>query len=369
MSSVDKKNEILMYVLITTYISFALALANFSFISNFFEIFRWVVFFIYIFLTLYIFKFRVVSKVGLSFIFYTLFLLILTISTFWFSGLSVDSIASLFPFLIILIFPFLPYPTSYGNRTDYFVMAYKKFSVLFIISILPFLLIPDSYIMGRFAAWTKNTNIVAGFAMLSYSIFFISYIKNKNRYDLIGVVSYLLIVFLTQSRGALIAIVIITGIMLLKNYNKKIFFQVGFVVLILGVIVLSNIQIREIGNNDTNNSIFTVREFELGARQEIMDRQLSAFSYSPLIGVGALTEENNPHSRYPAEASFTDLLSMVGIFGFIFYLLSIVCRLRSFNDNDFLLLSILTLSFGEGYLTGIGSVISIIAYTILLSER
>lgn len=145
-----------MYVLITTYISFALALANFSFISNFFEIFRWVVFFIYIFLTLYIFKFRVVSKVGLSFIFYTLFFLILTISTFWFSGLSVESIASLFPFLIILIFPFLPYPTGYGNRTDYFVMAYKKFSVLFIISILPFLLIPDSYIMGRFAAWTIN---------------------------------------------------------------------------------------------------------------------------------------------------------------------------------------------------------------------
>lgn len=369
MSLIDKKNEILLYALITIYISFALALANFSFISNFFEIFRWVVFFVYIFLSLYVFKFKVFSKIGFSFIFYTLFLLTLTISTFWFSGLSLESVVSLFPFVLILIFSFLPYPSNYGNRADFFIMAYKKFSVIFLISILPFLFIPDSYIMGRFAAWTKNTNIVAGFAMLSYSVFFISYVKNKNKYELLGVISYLLIVFLTQSRGALIAISIITGIMLLKNYNKKIFFQVGFIVLISMGIIFSNIQVREIGNNDTNNSIFTVREFELGARQEIMDRQLSAFSYSPLIGVGALTEENNPHSRYPAEASFTDLLSMVGILGFTFYILAIIARLRKFNDNDFLLLSILTLSFGEGYLTGIGSVISIVAYTILLSER
>ena len=108
--------------------------------------------------------------------------------------------------------------------------------------------------------------------------------------------------------------------MLLKNYNKRIFLQVGFIVFVLGGVVFSNIQVREIGNNDTNNSIFTVREFELGARQEIMYRQLDAFLYSPLIGVGALTEENKPHSRYPAEASFTDLLSMVGLFGMFFFI-------------------------------------------------
>lgn len=369
MKSIDKKNEILLYFLITTYISFALALANFSFISNFFEIFRWAVFFIYIFLSLYFFKFKIVSEIGWSFIFYTLFLLVLIASTFLFSGLSFEALASFLPFILILVFPFLPYPREYGNRTDFFIMAYKKFSIIFLISILPFLFISDSYIMGRFAAWTKNTNIIAGFAMLSYSVFFISYVKNKSKYELIGVISYLLIVFLTQSRGALMAIAIITSIMLLKNYNKKIVFQVGFVVLIMGAVVFSNIQIREIGNNDTNNSIFTVREFELGARQEIMDRQLSAFFYSPLIGVGALTDEKNPHSRYPAEASFTDLLSMVGILGLTFYTLAIFSRLRKFDDNDFLLLSILTLSFGEGYLTGIGSVISIVAYTILLSER
>lgn len=369
MSSIHKKNKTLLYVLIGTYFSFALALANSPPISEFFELFRWIFFLGYIFISFYFYKFQAFVKIGLSFIFYFLFLLILILSTISFSGLSFESISSILPFVLILILPFLPYPVQYGNRTDFFIFAYKKFSVLFLISIIPFLLIPDSYIMGRFAAWTKNTNIVAGFSMLSYSIFFISYLKSKSKYDLLGLVSFLLMVFLTQSRGALLAIGIITAVMLLKNYNKKIFLQVGFIVFVLGGVVFSNIQVREIGNNDTNNSIFTVREFELGARQEIMYRQLDAFLYSPLIGVGALTEENNPHSRYPAEASFTDLLSMVGLFGMLFYILAIISRLRSFNNNDFILLSILILSSGEGYLTGVGSVISIIAYTILLSER
>lgn len=369
MSSTHKNNEMLLYALIGVYFSFALALANVTVVSNFFELFRWVFFIGYIFLSFYFFKFQAFIKVGASFIFYLLFLLILTISTMLFSGVSFKSISSLLPFFLILILPILPYPVQYGNRADFFIFAYKKFAVIFLISIVPFLLIPDSYIMGRFAAWTKNTNIVAGLSMLAYSIFFISYLKEKNKYDLLGFVAYLLIIFLTQSRGALLAITIITIIMLLKNYNKKIFFQVGLFVFIIGGIIISNIQVREIGNNDTNSSIFTVREFELGARQEIMDRQWDAFLYSPLVGVGALTEENNPNSRYPAEASFTDLLSMVGLFGIFFYVLAIISRLKSFNNNDFVLLSILILSSGEGYLTGIGSIISIIAYTILLSER
>lgn len=366
---VDYKRELrveMVYnaLLYAVFISFALALSNIKFISEIFMGLRWLILFVFLFFGLFIDKWKINKKnLTISVALYCFYLFVLTFSTINFTGLVFDSFIWLSPFYLSLLIPLL-----FNGSKDLIVNSYIKFSILFLVTLLPFLFFPSSYLGGRFAGWMQNTNMVAGFSAVGCSFIFLKYIYgDKKKIYIMAFVCFFIIILLTQSRGALIATILTVFVGLIINLkNKRNIFYVVLMSL-LGFLFYINLDIKEAGSDDIKG-ILTVRKIEVGSREEKIERQLESFNYSPIYGVGTVADENNNKSRFQAESSYTEILAMSGIVGFFIFCIIILINFIRRDVYKLYLIPLLVLSISEGYLTGIGSAISILCYLFLLKD-
>lgn len=358
------KERIYITLLYCVFFSFALALSNNQIISEVFVSLRWVVLIFFLFFGLYLKKWKLDRKnINLSVFVYFFYLCILSVSTFSFSGLNFNSIIWLSPFYLALLIPVLVI-LSKEDLVDHYI----KFSLLFLVTIIPFLLLSSSYPGGRFAGWMQNTNMLAGYTCIAFSFIFLKYIfGERKRIYIFSLLILFIIILLTQSRGALfsVLITIFIGLMLNIKYKKNIIIM--FFLSLLGFVFYTNLTIKEAGSDDVQG-LLTVRKVEVGSREEKIERQLDSFWYSPIYGVGAVADEKNDKSRYQAESSYTEILSMVGVIGFSIFLLLIILNFLRKDNKKLYLVPILIISLSEGYLTGIGSIISMLAYIFLLKD-
>lgn len=351
-------------LLYAVFISFALALSNVKFLSEIFMGLRWFILFIFLLFGLFVDKWKINKKnITISVALYFVYLCILTFSTINFTGLVLDSFIWLSPFYLSLLIPLL-----FNAGKDLIVNSYIKFSIIFLITLLPFLFFPASYPGGRFAGWMQNTNMVAGFSVVGCSFIFLKYIYgDKEKKYIIAFVCFFIIILLTQSRGALITTILTVLLGLIINLKNK--RNIIYLVLmgLLGFLFYINLNIKEVGSDDSKG-VLTVRKIEIGSREEKIQRQLESFNYSPIYGVGAVADENNNKSRFQAESSYTEILAMSGILGFLVFCTIIFVNFIRRDTYKLYLIPLLLLSISEGYLTGIGSVISILCYLFLLKD-
>lgn len=358
------KERIYITLLYCVFFSFALALSKNQIISDIFVFLRWGILIVFLFFGLYLKKWKLDKKnVSISVFIYFFYLCILSLATFNFSGLDFNSIIWLSPFYLSLLIPIL----VILSKED-LINHYIKFSLLFLVTTIPFLLVSSSYPGGRFAGWMQNTNMLAGYTCIAFSFIFLKYIfSDRKKIYLFSLLILFIIILLTQSRGALFATIATMFLGLILNIKFKKNMLIMLILSLFGFLFYANLTIKEAGSDDVRG-LFTVRKVEVGSREEKIERQLDSFAYSPIYGVGAVADEKNDKSRYQAESSYTEILSMAGIIGFSIFLLLIIKNFLRKDSQKLYLVPILVVSVSEGYLTGIGSVISILAYILLLKD-
>lgn len=359
------------FALFAVFFCFFLALANNQIISSFFEIGRWVALACYMLIGFLLQGNRLEKPAALPMISYSCLVLILIVSTFNKVGVTQEALSSLAPFVLIPFLVMTPYPSEERCRATYFYNIFGLSAGAFIITNIPLLLGSDAYIMGRFAGWTSNTNIVAGITVAAFSFYLQKFFSDYGRWYFIAASIALVMLLLTQSRAALLAAVIMSVLLVFMNIRKKYMFRKLAPILIVLALVTINMGVQEIGSTDFDDRSLEVRSFELGARELIMLRQIEAFEYSPLIGVGAVSRKEDSTYRYAAEMSYTDWLSMVGLLGMAFFIVMLVAPLMEMFKYPITIqvIPLLVLSGSEGYLTGIGSAVSILLYVNLLSAK
>lgn len=361
-----KFETLLKITLFSLFSVFALSFSIFPILAEVFTLLKWVMLFFFIFVSFFLSKSIRFYK-NYSFISYLGFVCVLIISSFFKNGFSEEIIPYAFPFVFALFFYFLPKFVLNKTNSEFILDGYLFFSKVVFLSFIPLVFIGKYYIMGRFSGWFQNTNIIAGLSTLSILLVFYNIVIEKKNYirEILFLLLFLLILLLTQSRGALVASVVGCILVFLSSIkDMKSFIQSCVIIMVVGGSILFLI------NTSSFNESIKFRELELGIRGEMIDRQLYAFQSSPLIGVGVVENEDDLTSRLHSETSYTDILSMGGIIGALLLICAFFLRIKSLDNKSRLaFLTILFMSFSEGYITGIGGIVSLVFYMIFISGR
>lgn len=361
-----KYEDLLKIVLFTLFLVFALSFSIFPILAEFFTLLKWVMLALFILLSFLLSKKTKLQK-NYSVLFYFGFVCIILISSIFKSGFTFKILEYAFPFIFVLVFYFLPKFSLRKSNAQFVIDEFLIFSKLIFITFIPLIFFNQFYIMGRFSGWLQNTNIVAGLATLSIILIFYNILieKKKNYKELSFLFLFLIILLLTQSRGGLVSSIVGCILIFLSNLKSIKSFIESTIILIIVVIVLILLI-----NNSSFSEMITFRDLELGIRGEMIDRQLNAFASNPIIGVGVVENEDDPTARLHSETSYTDILSMGGIIGSLFLIIAFIIRIKNLDKKSlFAFLTILVMSFSEGYITGIGGIISLVFYLIFISGK
>ena len=349
---------------------FAGALTRFEAVAPIAEIAKWPIFLVFLLYSAYIGK----PQFGKKAVAFLLFLIVVSFSSIYRDGINSVVLAGLAPFFAIFAVQ-VGASRAISKNIGALLFGLYLFCVLNMIVNLPTLFFSEYYIGIRFAGIYKNTNILSGFATLSFVIFMVKFDRERKKGDLIFLAFSICIIFFTRGRTALLASLIILFLYVSANYpifTKK-GFLVGSVFLLLGFSVVGSLSFSDKTEEIDRNSA-TIRKIELGARAQIMERQLEAFYSSPLIGVGVVSDENDSSSRFAAESSFVDLLSIGGVLGalpllfYFFHALNSEWKRRR-EPMLYIMAACMMLALAEGYLSAMGSAVSIVYWTLSSVEN
>ena len=361
-----KYEVILKIVVFILFLVFALSFSIWPILSGAFTVLKWAMLAFFVIISFFFGKNSSLQK-NYSVLFYFGFVCTILISSIFKSGLNSSIFEYAFPFIFALVFYFVPKISLHKSNSKFILDEFLIFSKIVFLTFIPLIFFGKFYVMGRFCGWFQNTNIVAGLSTLSVILIFYNiFIERKRNYkEFIFLLLFLLILLLTQSRGALVSSIVGCVLIFLSNLKSLKSFVESIImlfILALGLILVIY--------NSNFSEIITFRELELGVRGEMIERQLNAFSSSPIIGVGVVEDENDPTSRLHSETSYTDILSMGGILGVLFLIIAFILRIKTLDKKSlFAFLTILVMSFSEGYITGIGGIVSLIFYFIFISGK
>lgn len=306
-----------------------------------------------------------------NFILFSFYTIILTLSTFIHSGIDNTSLKYLISYLILyLVYVVYTFSTRDEILTETLTAFYYT-SLFFILVSGIFIFSGSAYEGGRFNGVFSNTNALAGIATLFLVILLYKYQDRRTYLSLFLILLTILIIFLTKSRTALATLAILFIIYTIINNKGGLFFKGGLLILILSVIInIQEIFLILANSMSIDGASSEFRSFNnFDNRMLIIERQLFSFINSPIIGVGVVIDRNDIFSRFAGESTYLDLLSMSGILGTTLFFLIIIKNLKLFLYNSHLLflilLTILLLSIFEGYISNVGSVITLMYWFII----
>jgi hypothetical protein len=236
---------------------------------------------------------------------------------------------------------------------------------------------PANYMGGRYESLFSHPNHFAAVTSLPVvtAMAFLTARRQTGAIKAIslGVISSgIALIVLSDSRGAEISCGFGVLVVLLLGLKRRQVARVLFRLCLLAVPMLLLLTAAR-----TRAAMETThRAFDVGDRTEIWSRQLASFSTSPWIGHGLQFGDG----RAGGEGSYTDLLSIAGLFGALPFtfacLLSLHNIRRGFRGvpDDYklyyragagCLVSVLIVSVGEGWLAVVGGVPPIVAWICL----
>lgn len=307
-----------------------------------------------------------------NFLLFSFFILILIGSTFMHSGVTTNSLKYLLPYIILYFFYFVITFSKREKIIDEALISFYYVTLVIILISSLLILNTSSYSGGRFDGIFSNTNALAGVATLFLVFALYKNQENKSLFTIFVLFLTILIIFLTKSRTALATIAILFIVYSLINNKGGIFFRL--ILLMLTIFVIINIQevfiflTSFLSMEGGISSEF--RSFDnVDNRLYIIERQLISFYNSPIFGVGVVIDRSDILSRFGGESTYLDLLSMSGFIGISIFLLIIIRNLKIFLlENRFTFLSILAislLSIFEGYISNVGSVLTLIFWLLI----
>ena len=186
---------------------------------------------------------------------------------------------------------------------------------------------------GRPRAFFKDSNVAGPFLILSavYSLanFLNHSAKNKLKYLFLFLL-FGLGIFLTFSRGALLALIFSTILLITLNLSLKRFLKLSLFLMLSAFPVLIFVN-KEVKKEHISHRIFDIK-FGVQDRFQRIENGLSDFKKSPLIGTGMRL----PFSKAPHDSYFL-LLTQQGLVGFLCFwipILYIVYRLLFTHHED-----------------------------------
>ncbi len=177
-------------------------------------------------------------------------------------------------------------------------------------------------------------------------------IKQKKSYFLIGVACEICILFLTLSKGAYLAFIVIMIPLLIASWSfieskKKLIFDFMLVALLIVLIIwkLSNLDKVAIGIENYLASMDARGWFNDPARIEIYQKGLDVFKKHPLLGAGSYTTVEGLSSNYDHYHNFIihtlATTGLVGLTAFIFYLFAMIKK--TFTKEPYHIFSLITI--------------------------
>lgn len=261
----------------------------------------------------------------------------------------------------------------------------------YVIGSLYFLTSDFSFAGGRLSGITNNANTLGTIAMIS-SVCCLGLLV-FNQYLILGFYiktglfilffASLIEVFLTQSRSAMIGLSFAIAFVLLVSNRKK------YTLSILAIVGISYFFLSQISNIlsfELLEGLYSEREWTGEGRSYIWSEQFQRWEASPVFGWGMEINPDSNTARRGGESSFLDLLAATGILGFLPFILSfVVCLWTGYKKTSFwlrsarkcvkythspefvslvvsmgLIVGIAINSIGEGYLSAVGSMPSLI---------
>lgn len=296
------------------------------------------------------------------------FIFVTAISTLTSPYLDIEGVQNLLGYLTIWILAFLL--PVYRSTDKMHAILFNSIGMVSIVTVLLGLLLItsiDGWGGARFRGVFFNTNMLGSTGVIASIYTLTMYGKSKSKLFLIMFILMFTSVYLTQSRGALVAAFIFLIIQIFNRMNIKKFLSIIFI----GFCLLS---LTHLIKHSSGDSSFQAREFKTSldpARVAILNRHMELFLEKPLLGQGLSGDING--GRFAAELAYTDILSFSGIIGgsaFIFVLFlstSLGWKIRSSqsieaNGNYYIFISILLLSIGDGYISNLGNPLPLFAW-------
>jgi hypothetical protein len=184
---------------------------------------------------------------------------------------------------------------------------------------------------GRPKAFFKDPNVAGPSLILPavYSLATLLYTKKKNKFIYFSFLSLSIIgIFLTFSRGSILALIISVIIVSLIPNTRKASLKI-FVSLVL-IFVLAYGVLSYLPKSNIYERIVDT-QFGVRDRLERIERGVKAFKQSPLLGTGMeLALDRAPHDSYFL------LLQQVGLIGFICFSLPLVYLIWKLLTNSIL---------------------------------
>jgi len=353
------KFDIFKYLLYAIFLVFSLSLSNESLgVSDFFYNIKWpFLIAVFIFLAL-LFSFLSIASLNNVFACIIIFLIFQLMAAFVYKVDPLGTIGKVGLIIFCLLFGQLI--GLILSKHDFEIGIIDIFIRSIFTVVLVSMLITSVGIIpmgGRFSGILNNANLMSGISVISF-IYYACLFKEKKvlKYLTFCLLS-LFCVFLTQSRGGLITF-LISSILFLYHYGY--FTNIKKSVVIFLALIFS-LTLYLFLNVD-----FSYREINLDNRIDSFLSQLSAFFYSPFLGLGF---GGGDHSKFIvlSESTYVSLLSSSGIFGtlsFMFLLIFLYLKQDRIKDK-LVLASIYLISVSEAYLLGVGNPISLFFYLFI----
>jgi len=296
------------------------------------------------------------------------FIFVTAISTITSSYLDNEGFQNLLGYLTIWILAFLL--PVYSSTDKMHVLLFNSIGIVSTVTVLLGLLLItsfDGWGGARFRGVFHNTNMLGSTGVIASIYTLTMYSKLKNKLFLALLICSLISIFLTQSRGALVAALVFLTIQIFQNMNVKKVVSILFI----GLFLLS---LTHLIKSNSDDSSFQPREFKTSldpARVAILNRHTELFIEKPFLGQGLSGDING--GRFAAELAYTDILSFSGLIGgstfiFVLFLSTLLgCKIRSTqsveaNGNYFIFISVLLLSIGDGYISNLGNPLPLFAW-------
>lgn len=322
-------------------------------------------------------KFKLYTKNidGINVFFLYFFLCIITLSTWVSSSLDERGTANLLGYFLVFLFSLFLLLTSKVEKLKIHD-SLGIVSIVVVIASIPIYSSLEFWGGARFKGVFDNTNGLGSICVMSviYSLHkLLTSVKYKFWYGTISLLS-LFLIFSTQSRGALLGLLVsVIALAIIKQKAKLLF-------LALSLFIVLNSAVSYIGGSI--NESYQTRELELSidsARDEMLAIHLSKFEEKPIIGQG-LSYDNNGNGRLPSELAYTDILSFSGLLGFSFFIIALIRRCLIIFDKKVMsgdgnvigfvmFLSIVMMSLGDGYISNIGNPLSIFFWLYILKKE
>lgn len=306
----------------------------------------------------------------LSHLFLVLYFLSMVLSTINSSVINSSGFLSLIGYIVIFCICFLHKSISIHNNGEVLILdGLGNVSILVVLFSFLIAFLGSSWAGFRFTGVYANANGLASIALVSAYYCFYKFRVSRSRLWLGILLVSLVEVFISQSRGSYLAIVMSMLLYLTLERDFKNLIRL----VLLSFFVLPLFTIIQL----IFSEYYQVREFTIGldnSREIMLNKYLVMFWDKPLLGHGLSISESG--GRFVSELAYPDILTNAGLIGFSGFIMlqiitffGIVKHYGSLSNElkccFYVYFSILILSLGDGYISNIGNPLSIFVWLFI----